>query len=100
MERRGRVPIGGKLSRGVVSESLHPTSFPSPPPPAPSTFVPFSPGRRSGAGTSRGRPDWSPGAMRLLPLLRTVLWAALLGSRLRGCSSLRHPVYWNSTNPR
>lgn len=38
--------------------------------------------------------------MRLLPLLRTVLWAALLGSRLRGCSSLRHPVYWNSTNPR
>ncbi|GAB1287741.1 Ephrin-A4 [Apodemus speciosus] len=38
--------------------------------------------------------------MRLLPLLRTVLWAALLGSRLRGCSSLRHPIYWNSSNPR
>ncbi|KAL1772457.1 ephrin-A4 [Sigmodon hispidus] len=38
--------------------------------------------------------------MRLLPLLRTVLWAALLGWRLRGCSSLRHPVYWNSSNPR
>lgn len=37
--------------------------------------------------------------MRLLPLLRTVLWTALLGSRLRGCSSLRHPIYWNSTNP-
>ncbi|XP_021014409.1 ephrin-A4 isoform X2 [Mus caroli] len=38
--------------------------------------------------------------MRLLPLLRTVLWAALLGSRLPGCSSLRHPIYWNSSNPR
>ncbi|ELW62433.1 Ephrin-A4 [Tupaia chinensis] len=38
--------------------------------------------------------------MRLLPLLRTVLWAALLGSPLRGGSSLRHAVYWNSSNPR
>ncbi|XP_062959836.1 ephrin-A4 isoform X1 [Cynocephalus volans] len=38
--------------------------------------------------------------MRLLPLLRTVLWAALLGSPLRGGFSLRHPVYWNSSNPR
>uniref|UniRef100_A0A8D2GUK3 Ephrin-A4 n=1 Tax=Urocitellus parryii TaxID=9999 RepID=A0A8D2GUK3_UROPR len=38
--------------------------------------------------------------MRLLPLLRTVLWAALLGSPLRGASSLRHPIYWNSSNPR
>ncbi|XP_063106501.1 ephrin-A3 isoform X7 [Cavia porcellus] len=37
--------------------------------------------------------------MRLLPLLRTVLWAALLGSPLRGASSLRHPIYWNSSNP-
>ncbi|PNI90644.1 ephrin-A4 isoform X1 [Pongo pygmaeus] len=38
--------------------------------------------------------------MRLLPLLRTVLWAAFLGSPLRGGSSLRHVVYWNSSNPR
>ncbi|XP_058516367.1 ephrin-A3 isoform X2 [Ochotona princeps] len=38
--------------------------------------------------------------MRLLPLLWTVLWAALLGSPLRGGSSLRHPIYWNSSNPR
>ncbi|KAM8949339.1 ephrin-A4 isoform 2-T2 [Lycaon pictus] len=38
--------------------------------------------------------------MRLLPLLRTVLWAALLSSPLRGGSGLRHAVYWNSSNPR
>ncbi|XP_051849863.1 ephrin-A4 isoform X2 [Antechinus flavipes] len=38
--------------------------------------------------------------MRLLPLLRTVLWASLLGSPLRGGSGLRHAVYWNSSNPR
>ncbi|XP_053461488.1 ephrin-A4 isoform X2 [Nycticebus coucang] len=38
--------------------------------------------------------------MRLLPLLQTVLWAAFLGSPLRGGSSLRHVVYWNSSNPR
>ncbi|KAI5164872.1 Ephrin-A4 [Manis pentadactyla] len=38
--------------------------------------------------------------MRLLPLLRTVLWAALLGSPLRRGSGLRHAVYWNSSNPR
>ncbi|KAM5201014.1 ephrin-A3 isoform 5-T5 [Hipposideros larvatus] len=37
--------------------------------------------------------------MRLLPLLRTVLWAALLGSPLRGGSGLRHDFYWNSSNP-
>nr|AAB50238.1 ligand LERK-4 [Mus musculus] len=44
------------------------------------------------------RPPAPPGP--LVPLLRTVLWAALLGSRLPGCSSLRHPIYWNSSNPR
>ncbi|XP_047640371.1 ephrin-A4 isoform X4 [Phacochoerus africanus] len=38
--------------------------------------------------------------MRLQPLLRTVLWAALLSSPLRGSSGLRHEVYWNSSNPR
>ncbi|XP_072503293.1 ephrin-A4 isoform X2 [Notamacropus eugenii] len=38
--------------------------------------------------------------MRLLPLLRTVLWASLLGSPFRGGSGLRHTVYWNSSNPR
>ncbi|XP_011783646.1 PREDICTED: ephrin-A4 isoform X1 [Colobus angolensis palliatus] len=38
--------------------------------------------------------------MRLLPLLQTVLWAAFLGSPLRGGSSVRHVVYWNSSNPR
>ncbi|XP_019567386.1 ephrin-A4 isoform X2 [Rhinolophus sinicus] len=38
--------------------------------------------------------------MRLLPLLRTVLWAALLGAPLRGGSGLRHDFYWNSSNPR
>ncbi|XP_059993195.1 ephrin-A4 isoform X2 [Lagenorhynchus albirostris] len=38
--------------------------------------------------------------MRLQPLLRTVLWAALLSSPLRGGCGLRHEVYWNSSNPR
>ncbi|XP_007525466.1 ephrin-A4 [Erinaceus europaeus] len=38
--------------------------------------------------------------MRLLPLLPTVLWAALLGCPLPGASGLRHPLYWNSSNPR
>ncbi|XP_045672737.1 ephrin-A4 isoform X2 [Phyllostomus hastatus] len=38
--------------------------------------------------------------MRLLPLLRTVLWVALLGSPLQGGSGLRHDFYWNSSNPR
>lgn len=60
MERRGRVPIGGKLSRGVVSESLHPTSFPSPPPSRPLHFCTFL------AGTEkRGRDQ--PGQTRLEP---------------------------------
>ncbi|XP_037018417.1 ephrin-A4 isoform X3 [Artibeus jamaicensis] len=38
--------------------------------------------------------------MRLLPLLRTVLWVTLLGSPLQGSSGLRHDFYWNSSNPR
>ncbi|XP_023441619.2 ephrin-A4 isoform X1 [Dasypus novemcinctus] len=38
--------------------------------------------------------------MRLLPLLPTVLWAALLGPPPRGAAGLRHAVYWNSSNPR
>lgn len=52
------------------------------------------------AGPGRTRPDRTAGAMRLLPLLRTVLWAALLGCPLRGGSGLRHDFYWNSSNPR
>lgn len=70
-------------------------------------FVPFWPplrraalrDGRAGPGRAVGRTP--RGAMRrLLPLLRTILWATLLGSPLRGGSGLRHPLYWNSSNPR
>ncbi|KAM9114674.1 ephrin-A4-like [Pangshura tecta] len=38
--------------------------------------------------------------MRPALLLRLLLWGALLWGRLRPGRSLRHSVYWNSSNPR
>lgn len=84
--------------RGLRVSAPHPQfrTPPTPPPPL-CTFLAAAAKR---AGTGRTRPERTPGAMRLLPLLRTVLWAALLSSPLRGGSGLRHAVYWNSSNPR
>lgn len=52
------------------------------------------------AGPNQTGPDRARGAMRLLPLLHAVLWAALLGSLLPGGAGLRHDFYWNASNPR
>ncbi|XP_072864433.1 ephrin-A4 isoform X1 [Chlorocebus sabaeus] len=96
MERRRRAPIGGKLSRAGSVNLCTPPPFPQPP----SSLCTFLASIVKRAGTCQARPNRTSGAMRLLPLLRTVLWAAFLGSPLRGGSSVRHVVYWNSSNPR
>ena len=77
-----------------------PPSPQSPPTPPSSALCTFLAATAKRAGTGRARLNQTPGAMRLQPLLRTVLWAALLSSPLRGSSGLRHEVYWNSSNPR
>nr|XP_060500738.1 ephrin-A4 isoform X3 [Panthera onca] len=109
--RRGLTGVGSERRGGGAPPLVEsypgawPASLRTPPPaphrpPPPPPLCTFLAAAAKRAGTGRTRPERTPGAMRLLPLLRTVLWAALLSSPLRGGSGLRHAVYWNSSNPR